>query len=255
MTVTEIRPVTKQKYQIEVEGHSPFVLYKGEVFRYHIEKDREISPEIYREIIEEVLTKRAMFRALHLLEQGDRTKKDLEEKLLKNGYPPEAAEAALAYVESFHYIDDKRYALSYIQNQSGRKGRARIQMELRRKGVPQEYIDQAFQEMEEETYDVISVMINHRRLEIYKEGNRVKGGKVNMCKALNEMMEDSRRDGLQAGRRDGIRIGEKRGERNGEQKFAALAGRLMADSRTKDLEKAVNNETFRRKLYREYGMK
>lgn len=151
MTVTEFRPVTKQKYQIEVEGHSPFVLYKGEVFRYHIEKDREISPEIYREIIEEVLTKRAKLRALHLLEQGDRTKKDLEEKLLKNGYPPEAAEAALAYVESFHYIDDKRYALSYIQNQSGRKGRARIQMELRRKGVPQEYIDQAFQEMEEET--------------------------------------------------------------------------------------------------------
>lgn len=151
MTVTEIRPVTKQKYQIEVEGHSPFVLYKGEVSRYHIEKDREISPEIYREIIEEVLTKRAKLRALHLLEQGDRTKKDLEEKLLKNGYPPEAAEAALAYVESFHYIDDKRYALSYIQNQSGRKGRARIQMELRRKGVPQEYIDQAFQEMEEET--------------------------------------------------------------------------------------------------------
>lgn len=151
MTVTELRPVTKQKYQIEVEGHSPFVLYKGEVFRYHIEKDREISPEIYREIIEEVLTKRAKLRALHLLEQGDRTKKDLEEKLLKNGYPPEAAEAALAYVESFHYIDDKRYALSYIQNQSGRKGRARIQMELRRKGVPQEYIDQAFQEMEEET--------------------------------------------------------------------------------------------------------
>ena len=151
MTVTEIKPVTKQKYQIEVEGHSPFVLYKGEVFRYHIEKDREISPEIYKEIIEEVLTKRAKLRALHLLEQGDRTKKDLEEKLLKNGYPPEVAEAALAYVESFHYIDDKRYALSYIQNQSGRKGRARIQMELRRKGVPQEYIDQAFQEMEEET--------------------------------------------------------------------------------------------------------
>ena len=111
--------------------------------------------------------------------------------------------------------------------------------------------EERFQEMEEETYDVISVMINHRRLEIYKEGNRVEGGRVNMCKALNEMMEDSRRDGLQAGRRDGIRIGE----RNGEQKFAALAGRLMADSRTKDLEKAVNNETFRRKLYREYGMK
>lgn len=151
MIVTEIRPVTKQKYQIDVEGEPAFVLYKGEVSRYHLEKDREISAEVYREIVEEVLTKRAKLRAMHLLEQGDRTKKGLRGNLLKNGYPSEAVEEAMAYVESFHYIDDKRYALTYIQNQSGKKGRARIQMELRQKGVPQEYIDQAFQETEEDT--------------------------------------------------------------------------------------------------------
>ena len=151
MIVTEIRPVTKQKYQIDVEGEPAFVLYKGEVSRYHLEKDREISAEVYREIVEEVLTKRAKLRAMHLLEQGDRTKKGLRENLLKNGYPSEAVEEAMAYVESIHYIDDKRYALTYIQNQSGKKGRARIQMELRQKGVPQEYIDQAFQETEEDT--------------------------------------------------------------------------------------------------------
>ena len=151
MIVTEIRPVTKQKYQIDVEGEPAFVLYKGEVSRYHLEKDREISADVYREIVEEVLTKRAKLRAMHLLEQGDRTKKGLRENLLKNGYPSEAVEEAMAYVESFHYIDDKRYALTYIQNQSGKKGRARIQMELRQKGVPQEYIDQAFQETEEDT--------------------------------------------------------------------------------------------------------
>lgn len=151
MIVTEIRPVTKQKYQIDVEGEPAFVLYKGEVSRYHLEKDREISAEVYREIVEEVLTKRAKLRAMHLLEQGDRTKKGLRENLLKNGYPSEAVEEAMAYVESFHYIDDKRYALTYIQNQSGKKGRARIQMELRQKGVPQEYIDQAFQETEADT--------------------------------------------------------------------------------------------------------
>lgn len=151
MIVTEIRPVTKQKYQIDVEGEPAFVLYKGEVSRYHLEKDREISAGVYREIVEEVLTKRAKLRAMHLLEQGDRTKKGLRENLLKNGYPSEAVEEAMAYVESFHYIDDKRYALTYIQNQSGKKGRARIQMELRQKGVPQEYIDQAFQETEEDT--------------------------------------------------------------------------------------------------------
>lgn len=67
--------------------------------------------------------------------------------------------------------------------------------------------EKRFQEMEEATYDVISVMINHQKLNGYKEKNRTEGGKVNMCRALDEMMEDSRRDG--------IRIGEKRGERRG----------------------------------------
>ena len=78
MLVTQIRPVTRQKYRIEAEGLPPFVLYKGEVSRYHIEKDKELSMETYREILEEVLIKRAKLRTLHLLEQGDRTKKGLE---------------------------------------------------------------------------------------------------------------------------------------------------------------------------------
>ena len=165
MLVTRIRPVTRQKYRIEAEGLPPFVLYKGEVSRYHIEEDKDLSMEIYREILEEVLIKRAKLRTLRLLEQGDRTKKGLENKLEQNGYPPEAVEEAIAYAESFHYIDDKRYAVNYIQNQRGCKGRARIMMELRNKGVSQEDIDFAFQETEEgaDTRERIRELIRKKR--------------------------------------------------------------------------------------------
>ena len=121
--------------------------------------------ETYREILEEVLIKRAKLRTLRLLEQGDRTKKGLENKLEQNGYPPEAVEEAIAYAESFHYIDDKRYAVNYIQNQRGCKGRARIMMELRNKGVSQEDIDFAFQETEEgaDTRERIRELIRKKR--------------------------------------------------------------------------------------------
>ena len=165
MLVTRIRPVTRQKYRIEAEGLPPFVLYKGEVSRYHIEEDKDLSMEIYREILEEVLIKRAKLRTLRLLEQGDRTKKGLENKLEQNGYPPEAVEEAIVYAESFHYIDDKRYAVNYIQNQRGCKGRARIMMELRNKGVSQEDIDFAFQETEEgaDTRERIRELIRKKR--------------------------------------------------------------------------------------------
>ena len=50
--------------------------------------------EIYREILEEVLIKRAKLRALRLLEQGDRTKKAWRISWRQNGYPPEAVEEA-----------------------------------------------------------------------------------------------------------------------------------------------------------------
>lgn len=149
MTVTEIKAVTKQKFQIEIDGQPAFVLYKGELSRYHIRKEENITEEVYREITEQVLTKRAKIRAMHLLEKMDRTEADLRKKLQQSGYPPSAVEAAIRYVESFHYIDDSRYAAAYIENQKHKKGRARLKMELLQKGVASEDIERAFAQTEE----------------------------------------------------------------------------------------------------------
>ena len=150
MIVTDIKPVTKQKFQIEIDGQPAFVLYKGELFRYHLEQDREIEECIYTEIVDEILTKRAKLRAMHLLQKMDRTKWELERKLQESGYPQVAVKRALEYVESFHYIDDKRYAAMYIQSQKTKKGKARIKMELMRKGISAELIAEVFSETENE---------------------------------------------------------------------------------------------------------
>ena len=34
MTVTDIKSVTKQKFQVELDGEAAFVLYRGELSRY-----------------------------------------------------------------------------------------------------------------------------------------------------------------------------------------------------------------------------
>ena len=150
MIVTDIKPVTKQKFQIEIDGQPAFVLYKGELFRYHLEQDREIEECIYTEIVDEILTKRAKLRAMHLLQKMDRTKWELERKLQESGYPQVVVKRALEYVESFHYIDDKQYAAMYIQSQKTKKGKARIKMELMRKGISAELIAEVFSETENE---------------------------------------------------------------------------------------------------------
>ena len=165
MTVTDVTAVTKQKFRIEIDGQPAFVLYKGELSRYKIRKDEEISEEVYREITEELLTKRAKLRAMHLLEKMDRTKADLRRKLEHSGYPAKAVEGAIAYVESFHYIDDARYAAAYIDCQKNRKGKARLKMELLQKGVASEIIDAALENAEEDmdSKEVIRKMLQKKR--------------------------------------------------------------------------------------------
>lgn len=149
LQITGIRPVTKQKSQVEINGQPAFVLYRGELSRYRITEGQEMPIEVYREITEEVLTKRAKIRAMHLLEAGDKTREQVRQKLVQGGYPSCAVEAALAYVESYHYIDDKRYAAAYVESQCRKKGKARIRMELLQKGVSREIIGAVFEELEQ----------------------------------------------------------------------------------------------------------
>lgn len=165
MIVTEIKPVTRQKFQIELDGQPAFVLYKGELSRYHIQKDKELPQEIYEELVGQVLTKRAKLRAMHLLEKMDRTRAELKKKLEQSGYPAKAVEEALEYVESFHYIDDVRYAARYIEFQKSKKGKARLKMELLQKGISAEIVARALEEAEEQmdTKETIRRMFQSKR--------------------------------------------------------------------------------------------
>ena len=83
---------------------------------------------------------RAKRRAMHLLEKQDRTRKNLMDKLRESDYPQEAIEAAVAYVESYHYIDDERYARSYVHFHQEGKSKRRIQQDLMQKGVDRDTI-------------------------------------------------------------------------------------------------------------------
>ena len=91
-----------------------FVLYKGELRLFHVKVGEELTEKAYRQIIDELLPKRAKSRAMNLLKDRDYTVSQLREKLVQGFYPEEAIEEAITYVESFHYLDDLRYAGNYI---------------------------------------------------------------------------------------------------------------------------------------------
>ena len=116
MVVTRVEAVTKTKYKVYVDGQFAFILYKGELSRFHIAEDQELSQESYEKIRIEVILKRAKLRAMHLLNDMWRTEAQLREKLTRNEYPADIVEAAISYVKSFGYINDYEYARSFIES-------------------------------------------------------------------------------------------------------------------------------------------
>ena len=145
MIVTKIEPCTKTKFKIYIDETFKFVLYKGEVSRFGIRIGEEIPPETEEKIRTEVLLKRAKLRAMHLLEDMDRTESALREKLRQGLYPSDVTEAAIEYVKSFGYLDDVRYAENFVRSRQNVKSKKEIGTALLQKGISSEIAKRAME--------------------------------------------------------------------------------------------------------------
>ena len=165
MVVTNIESITKTKYRVYIDDEFAFVLYKGELFKYQIHKDEEISEETIAGIKKEVLVKRAKLRAMHLLNAMPRTEQQLREKLAQNEYPEDVIEAAVSYVKSFGYINDEAYIRNFIISKKNSKSKREIVMLLGQKGLRGEIVDNIVEEMyaEESELSTIKEIMRKKR--------------------------------------------------------------------------------------------
>ena len=87
-------------------------------------------------------------RAMALLTHNDRTRWELSDKLKKAGFEDVVIEDAIAYVESYHYIDDLRYAVRFAEIYRESRSIQRICQDLRKRHVPEEYIQTALEQID-----------------------------------------------------------------------------------------------------------
>lgn len=151
MIVTGVEPCTKTKFKIFIDGKFAFVLYKGELSRFHVKEGEELSGDTKEKILREVILKRAKLRAMHLLEDMDRTEAALRQKLHTGLYPEEIVDEAIRYVRSFGYLDDARYAENYVRSHGSTKSRKELQAALLKKGVDPELTGRALENCYGET--------------------------------------------------------------------------------------------------------
>ncbi len=167
MIVTRTETVTSAKYRVEVDGEFAFVLYKKELDRFGIRENEELSEETYHRIKKEVVLKRAKLRAMHLLGDMDRTRAGLREKLRQNMYPEDVIDEVIAYVDSFGYLNDDRYAENFVLSHKAQKSRKELFALLNAKGISPEQAGRAMETCygEDEEKETICRILQRKKID------------------------------------------------------------------------------------------
>ncbi len=150
MTVTRIEPYHAKQVKVYLDGEFAFVLYKGELSRYHIADGAELDSATYRMLTEEILVKRVRLRAMNLLTKRPYTEQGLRKKLREGMYPKWLEDNAVEYVKSYGYINDETYAMDYAMSMSGRYSLRMLRQKMREKGISEEVMESCLADMEEE---------------------------------------------------------------------------------------------------------
>lgn len=146
MQVTNVIEIDKKRSKVFVDFTYAFALYNSEIKKYKIVCGEMIAEDIFRELNEQILPKRAKQRAMHLLTKKSYTEMKLRKKLEEGFYSAYHIEQAIAYVKSFGYIDDTMYARDYYAYHKEQKSNKMIYQKLLEKGIDREIIETILKE-------------------------------------------------------------------------------------------------------------
>ena len=93
--------------------------------------------------------------ALWLLGAREHSTKELQQKLARKGYEPDAIDETLNYLLDLNYLSDERHAEAFSRSKAAKPlGKQRILNELRMKGIPEAMAKQALNSLDVDWFEL-----------------------------------------------------------------------------------------------------
>lgn len=131
----------KTAYKVYINYDYAFLLYSQDIKKYQLKTNEDITSITYNEIVEDTVYRRAKQKALAILKYMDRTEKELYTKLKESYYTEEIINRTIKYLKEYKYIDDKRYASSYIRSNKKTRSKLFLKTKLIQKGINKELLE------------------------------------------------------------------------------------------------------------------
>ena len=177
--------------EIDFDTRAPIFIHADIAFDYHVLAGLEMSEGAICEVIRANDTRRAKERALYLLDERDYSYVELFKKLEKN-YDEDICFEVLNRLVELGCINDRRYAMKLAEHLCVTKkyGYYRAREQMRVKGVPNELIDEALAEFEDDTLDRLEELVERKYAKYLtdeKGYNKVKSALVRLGYSFSDI--------------------------------------------------------------------
>lgn len=167
--ITEIKEISSKKVLVFINDAPSFVLYKNEPEKLGIRTGEVIDSEKIEFIYDDVLYKRALNRSLGLIRAKDHSTFEIKQKLCREYYPEEVVLNVINELTDQGFLNDRRFAGTYISFYSSGKAPALMKMDLLKKGIDKDIIEDVLRSFEDEYPESEDELI--RKLLSHKYGN------------------------------------------------------------------------------------
>lgn len=151
--ITAITPQVKDKTRcnIYIDGRFYCGLTIETVIKNRLKIGQTVSLEELENAQLESEKNTALDKALNHISATRKTEKQVRDFLVKKGYLPTVIDFVIEKMRGYGFLDDNEYAEAYVGFASSKKGSRLIRMELKSKGVSEEYIEGALDSVDEKT--------------------------------------------------------------------------------------------------------
>lgn len=139
MKITDIKPAVKTpgRWNVFVDGKYSFSLSETQVLEHRLKVGSELDDETLATLKDDSLFGKAYARALEYIFRRLRSEKEMLDYARRKEWTNEIRDRVIERLREKGYLDDKKFAESWVRSRTAMKpsSRRKLELELRQKGV------------------------------------------------------------------------------------------------------------------------
>lgn len=183
MKIEKYQKLKSGKYKVYLEDDRKLELYEDSILKYNLLISKELDDELIEEIQKDNNYLDAYYLSLKYLDVRPRSKKEINDNLVKKGFDSEVIIDTIKKLERQGYINDVSFGRMYLNNKliTTSNGPLKIRKELQQHNLSDEDINNILEDYTEDIQiEKINKQINRIVKSNHNKGNVYIKRKINM---------------------------------------------------------------------------